>query len=63
MANPNLFKIQENPDGIEGHIERENLRNKIDLEDEIANETQFTRKNKISRKLHMRFNKNGVWRD
>ncbi len=63
MANPNLFKIQENPDGVEGHRERERLRNKIDLEDEIVNETQFNRTKKMSRKMHMRFNKTGVWRD
>jgi hypothetical protein len=35
-TNPNLFKLQENPDGLEGHIERGHIRNEIDAKDKFV---------------------------
>lgn len=38
MSNPNLFKLQKNPDGKKGHKEREKLRNMIKNQDEKLKE-------------------------
>jgi hypothetical protein len=53
--NPNLFKMQENPDGLEGHIEREEIRKTIDAKDVKTIEYYDVLPSELSAKLQPKF--------